>query len=397
MSTVTFAQLVKYIKSADNNDSSEIITIKQDDFVPLNINSMKIVVNLPEPFKSIIDLEPNNSIKRYGVLESYREGDNNYTLSLFSSIMLCIDQSIISADKKNQFYSCKQMIEKILLDYSQQNLFSKYSYFSKYKWKKQELYQQIKSFQSNNNVMMFLTDYFCVNIFIFDLKTSKIIAIYPTDEFCKFRKIIILIGHLNGSFEPLVKNEDYFWTYRDSVIKAITTSPSFTNLIIRPQMKPLINEPEFTVGTENLLSYLMHTEQDKKIKNKNDTEIIPESHSDFSELFSNLKLKKNTYEEDDSESIKYFSDKDDHQETEYEEESLKKDDMTDIFYKANLTDTSLSAPILNKNKNIKINMKLTLKQLQEIAIDHKISIKGNTKLKNKQQLYDDLIKGLFNL
>ena len=428
-STLTLETLLHFINTLyDNNDKhkhkqeEENITTteesqsqeqeqeqEQNHIEPLNIGFLKEPKHFPEPFDQLMKFG-SDSIKRCGVLDSFKDRGIVHQISLMSSLLFCLDERLLGTNKKDQFYGVKQLVEKILLDISQKDLFRRFGY-NKYYWKKSDLSTGIRNCVANPMTLHFLSQYFSINLFILQFHTGKIQTVYSTETYNRFRKSIVLVGHGEDRFEPLINQNARLWNRGDPLIEAMLSS--FKDSLVRPVLRKSLGEQPVTIGEADLSQYL-----GDYVVPKDSEESSSHTSDDSGEnLYSNLKQKPNAFEEEsdseqdqDQEQQKQQpqqqpqqqqqqqqQQQEDQSDSEYEEQMLTKTNDKDIFVKPKVNQESESESESESEEEIVISMKMTLKQLQEIAVERKISLSSGTlkngkkRMKTKKQLLVDLM------
>lgn len=399
---VTLTKLISYILS----NCSEKIDIKENNlldiahdnvnneelnFNNLNFGDYQSINNFPEFLKEIFDPFLMD-IKRFGVIKSFKS-DNNINISLFYSLLFCLDEKFIKMNNDEQELYIIKLKDKLLNDLVSLKLFKTFNY-KKLSWKQKELKESIKNFKNNKMVLRYLTDYFNINIFLLNILEDKIYAIYPEELFNIFKMNIFLVFY-NDIFEPLVYKENKLWNYNLGPFKKLINVnrakiiPLCVNLSKKKEEKNI----EFKIGNEDLDKYLnidiiKEKNKNEKIINKNekiinkneeiinnDEEIIQDN--EYNEIYINRINKKLLVKDIEDTEI----------------EQYENNDESSIFYKKkNIVDKS------EIKKINELNEKMKLIELQELAKKHNLDIVNiNSQNKKKNKTKSQLIKELKEL
>jgi hypothetical protein len=335
---ITTEALIEYIKT-------NIDKIQSLDFVDLNFNSytevkelkklsiqdVRPVLFLPEVLNEFFDLN-ETKLLHAGVLEKIpKYQDKN--ISLFSSVIVCLKQSFLSQSVVSQQKDITTFIDCL------KNDSSKFNYRKKYGWEKDDLSNCIENGFIGSNIIKYLSDYLCINIFILNIESDQGVMFGGGDEYIPYKKNIFLLHYGSNSFEPLYSESGIkYFMFDDPVIKKIRSNKNKIKVYkLHEGMKTNFIECE-----ENLDVYLYNE------KNK--------------EVIEKRKEEKTCAQVD---------------ETNIEEvlKSLDKEPKSDT-----------------KTYTLKDLKVLKLTELKDIANSFKIDLKIGGKNKTKDQLISDIIK-----
>lgn len=215
---ITTEGLIEYIKRNINKiydidaiDLNTVTHVEVNELKKLSFQDVRPVQYLPEIFNEIFDLNEMKYLHA-GVLEKIP----NYTanISLFSSVIVCVKQSFLSQSLSAQEKDIHTFIECLKNDSNKIN-------YKKYGWEKNELYDCIQKGFIGSNIIKYLSDYLCINIFILNISEQKI-TFGGGDEYVPYRKSIFLIHHGGDSFEPLyTESGTKYFLYNDEIMKRI--------------------------------------------------------------------------------------------------------------------------------------------------------------------------------
>lgn len=203
MNKLTIEKLISYVESitADtvpikplNNgflDTLTFKTINYGDIVPIN--------DFPNDIKTIF--EPYlNSVKRYGVYESH---------TLYHSILMCICE---------KFYSkLDEINRKKLLEAFQEHLLGS---IGENEENGEDIRKSVQKFEYNKIVLLYLSKYLNLNIFLINIIEDKIHLIYSDEYFVQYKNNVFLVYN-NNIFEPLAINDTKLVNYKNIVFKKV--------------------------------------------------------------------------------------------------------------------------------------------------------------------------------
>ncbi len=348
-------------------------------FKLLDTDNTQDLKYLDEPFCNIFN---NNTFNFYRMGIKHKminEKNKEVNCSLYSSILTCIVDDYIeySIDMRTNYIN--NFIIQILEDINKEKLYTKFNYRN-LGWRKKNLITDIRNFENSNIVIKFLSDYLNVNIFIFDIKLSKIFVSYGEEEFNKYKKNYFITFY-NDIYEPVFCNNKTNIMHDNIPLCILINHHKDIIDILKINFSKKNKDKKFSIGNENIQYYLDNPIQNS---NYNINSKISDNNINESETIN----KNNDFDE--------FSDTDLYTQQNVEllndsavdtEIDINNVNNKDIFYK-------------KYNDTIKldnINSTKKLSELQEIANKLKIPIKttivyknGNFKMKTKAQLITDI-------
>lgn len=190
-------------KKSIDNENYQLKKLKYQD--------VKHIKKLSEKLNVFFDVE-NNKYLHAGVLE-FIPNFENINISLFSSIITCLKSGFVS---QNILYQQK-FISTLLSCLN--NGTNKFNY-RKYKWESNDLNKSLSKGFIGSNVLKYLNDYFCINIFILDLNKDKLLF-SGGETYVPYKKNIFLLYYDNDVFEPLYSESSKFFLFNDKLISNI--------------------------------------------------------------------------------------------------------------------------------------------------------------------------------
>ena len=348
-------------------------------FKLLNTDNTQDLKYLDEPFCNIFN---NNSFNFYRMGIKHKminEKNKEVNCSLYSSILTCVVEDYIeySIDKRTNFIN--NFIIQILEDINKEKLYTKFNYRN-LGWRKKKLITDIRNFENSNIVIKFLSDYLNVNIFIFDIKLSKIYVSYGEEEFNKYKKNYFITFY-NDIYEPVFCNNKTNIMHDNIPLCILINHHKDIIDIIKINFSKKNKDKQFSIGNENIQYYL-----DNPIQNSN----------------YNINSKISDYNINESETINKNNDFDEFSDTDlYTQQNVELLNDSAVDTEIDINNVNNKDIFYKKyNDTIKldnINSTKKLSELQEIANKLKIPIKttivyknGNFKMKTKAQLITDI-------
>ena len=203
---ITYQMIIDYLsphKIVKNNEGTSNFPTKEN-----------IVINVSD-FPKKIKRFFNKNYFRYGVL-SYDDDHNN--ISLYSSILTCLDSSFITMNKDNKLSYINSFKKKLKNDFINNKLFKKYNY-SDYSISEKILLSEMSD-KISISVVQSLIDYLSVNIVIFNFDNQKRYLIHSREVYNVYYPTLIL-GFSNDYYEPIFTNKKKTFTYNDKIIRKI--------------------------------------------------------------------------------------------------------------------------------------------------------------------------------
>jgi hypothetical protein len=218
---ITIIELIQYIKSNKNAINSvniiDLNSVKNNlkksekELTHLKFQDVRQVNYLPTKLNEIFDVE-NNKYLHAGVLEKIPIYDNT-NISLYSSILVCLKQNFFSQNMTYQQQFVSTFINCLNSDTKKFN-------YRKYNWEKDDLNKSFSKGFIGTNIMKYLSDFLCINIFVLDIEKDNLF--YAGGEyFVPYKKTIFLIHYTNNIFEPLYTESARFFSINDNIIKTI--------------------------------------------------------------------------------------------------------------------------------------------------------------------------------
>ena len=418
-------ELLKYLKTNKeamknigcidlNNMNNQKNNVVETTITKLQFQDLKKVNYLPQNLASIFEINSDNFHKylHAGVLQtlsySYSKHADSLKInvSLYSSILVCLKHTFLSQTSQQQILFVTKLLDRLRIE----STGTKFNFFEydKLGWNKVELKTSITNGDSDPNVIKFVSDYLCINIFILDIEQDKVC--FAGNAYISHRKNIFLLKHSDDTYEPCFTEQSRTFTSSDIIIKKLLQNSKKIDVYI------VTNNFDKNIGfqevEEDLIKYVGKTKPKKQLEEK--TEVNPK----IKEVLESKKVKVNSYDD----SINAYNEDDDENsecddtitgDIENVQEFSPKNDMSkwkifdimdkDDDYDENNKEVSEKKPTkINKSTNKKnksssespkaktykiSDIKTTLKlgELQNIAKDLKIDTcdkVGKTKTKN---------------
>lgn len=318
-------------------------------------------------FNKIIDIFFNN-LKYYQYFDNLKFlkiNGKTHNISLISSIIYCIYSQYNDKNDHDKEIFIKNLIEKLIGD-----VFIKFTEFeySKLKWKKNDIVENINNNKYDYKVLKYLSDYFVINIFIVD---DDKIYFCGGNNFIQFRKNIFIVK-TNDLYCPIFNEYKKTFSLSDKIIQNINNNLDKINLYFFDLPLKIYIEP--IIKIKKNVKFDDDKSTDKKIIEYTDT--------------------LNGFDIDtECESIIDKSEKE-----EIGDIDKKPSKKTPIFSEKQ-SETQISSKEIVKSFIVKGNTKnslkkLVLKELQEMSILCGICIYKSCgkKFKTKQELIDNLFE-----
>lgn len=366
---LTIDKVVSYVLKLSTNDNlikNESDSDESKEFKILELHETDRISDFPDQLKFIFDKYHDNVI-RYGVLDSYVDNKKKIYVSLICSIMFSLDQELFKLSKKSLITYFMSLKEKILYDFDKENLYEKFDY-QKFGLNKEELVNDILVFKDGIPLILFLSDYFSLNIYIIDCSVEKVYVSYSEDNLNRYKNSVVLI-HYDDMYEPLFFNKSGVWKYTNPILNSLVRNSEqllqriTLNMIGKPTM-------DVYVGDENLDKYL--PKKDNLLFKVNDNLY------DFSddEIEEGTDIKENGFDE-------------------ITDNGSYNSDSENEFTDNNISDDEKSITFVSKKDHP--TLKSSLLEIQEYAKKHDVSIykkgaSGKNILKTKKDLLNDIDK-----
>jgi len=312
----------------------------------LKFQEIEKITKISNKMDKFFDIS-NNVFLHVGTMKNTSKC-NDSLVSLLYSICVCLISNFIIGDEKYQNKFIVDLFDKMKQQYK--DIFREHNY-KKYGWKqKNNLIEEMlmNIFIDDNDLIkmyIYLSDYFCINIFILDLTKDNLY--FGGDDYIPYKRTIFLLKYENSMFEPMNSEKTKVFSIDDNIIKKIRINKEFINVYT-----DVIGKTTFEESIEELFNET--NTQTKTIENDNKSEIPIDT--------------MNAYYENCS------------------------DTECDNTQKKTTKSPTKKGKVSEENKyDIKnITLKMKLNELQTIAKDLNITISKKT----KQMLLDEITKKL---
>lgn len=373
-------KVVKYVlklsslsKETIQEGNSDAESESSVELTPLELSETSKIDNLPNSFNFFFDTF-RNRILRVGTLHKYSDNKNITYCSFMCSVMFALDTSLIRMNKQSLISYFLNLKDKMLVDFEKEKLYEKFG-FKKLGIKKEDIISNISNFKDEIPFMLFLSEYFSLNLYIVECAAEKIYIAYNEQKMNKYKNSVVIL-HMEEYWEPLLFEKNGIWKYNNPIIYGLIRNNLdkvqrvCLNVIGKPTM-------DIYVGEEDLSKYLSFKKDIKK-------EFTIEDPYDFSD------------------------DEDENIENDIKENGY--DEITDIGSvqseaEPNLTETeekSTSKNLFDKTLKEIPTIKSKLDEIQNFAQTLNISLedgttkKGKKKLKTKNALLKEINKSVNN-
>ena len=391
------------LKNNNINNEKE----KNNDIVDKNDDAIKKLNNVSDyqilnifndnTFDGLLN-DYNKYMVRFGSIDYEKsntdsDGDDEENLSLISSIMTILKPKFITFTYDQQLINIRKLNEKLVHDFNSQNMFANFEY-TKYGLSKQNMFNDIKNYANNKIVLKYLSDYFCLNIWILFNNTNEIYLSYANNKCNIYRKNIILFYNSDTLiYEPISKLdlETFIFDHNDDIIIHFFQNIDSIIPVNIDLKKHSLDFSEMNTDNINHYSYI-NKPKIKKLKTNNvegveqNNDIVNDTKNENkNDATTKLKETKTIKEDDDEKSSnknnkKLFKKK--NSETEYDD-----DELNETITKNTPTD---------KVEKSSITMKMKLNELQDIAKKLNIAITNEINKKKKNKTKEQLIKDILD-
>lgn len=335
-----------------------------------NITIEQVISYLTSDKKQVEDnlyrLIFENNAYRIDTIKELKTNIETHNISLYSSILCCLDESFIKLIDTEQIKYIQEFINKINVDYHADKLYTKYN-FKRYKIKRDELLQEIQYYKNTINVLRFMTYYFDINIFVLELDKNKLYCHYNDNKYNKYKTNIILCKLNDTLYEPIQSKNCINYDCNNSLLKYI------------------LNDYKNIIQTYSNTSFVIKSDEETNM------EIIEElkKPEPEPELEPELELEQVLGQE-----LKQVLDQ--VPVPELEQVPMPVPDQVPELEQVQVPVQELKQVLVHEQKNVYYSIKMKLGEIQEIALKYNIKIEkqnGNkTKLKTKQELINELDK-----
>jgi len=204
---------------------NESVMQQQEELEKLQFQDVKKIYTFPYNIMNFLQVE--NSKIKYLHAGTFVKTKGSINLSLFSSIISCLkysflSQTIISQEKFLIFF-----INRLKNDLN--GLFFLHKYDKLYNWSKDEIINDLNNGIFSGQILHILCDYFCINIFVFDIESDEM-YFGGGMHYIPYRKSIFLLKFDNDTFEPLFTDQTRVFMLSDEPIKIIRNKIRTTKL-----------------------------------------------------------------------------------------------------------------------------------------------------------------------
>jgi hypothetical protein len=223
MSVLTLSALVEYLTEKSDNEPVPELALPNEPVLynepalpnePVLSNADSYLYSICTEKAIRIDIVPTKIVNK-----------KTYNISLYSSILYCIDDHYQDLYDVDQLDSIDNMIIKICLDINNNQILRKY----KLKIKKNDLLSAIKNYANNEMVITFLSHYYDINIYIVSYENKKVYCAYPF-LFNKNKKSIILVNYSEKFYAPITTMDNKYFEGANQLFK--TQIVKFDNAIL---------------------------------------------------------------------------------------------------------------------------------------------------------------------
>jgi hypothetical protein len=223
-------------------------------FIEKNLSMIDKIGNIDLNIYHHEEKSVNKTIKINGILDiffdnsKYYQYSNNlkyllinditHNVSLLSSMIYCLYSQYNDKSEVDKETFIKKLIEKLSSD-----VFVKFTEFeySKLKWKKNDIVENINKNNIDYKVLKYLSDYFVINIFIID---NKQLYFCGGSDFIQFRKNIFINKH-NDLFHPVFTEYKRTFSLSDKIIQNINNNLDkiklyYSGLHLKQCIEPII-------------------------------------------------------------------------------------------------------------------------------------------------------------
>ena len=292
-------------------------------------------------------------------------------ISLYSSILTCIDKQYINMSQNDKYKYVDEFVSIIKQKFNV--LFTIYNY-KQLKWIKRNIVNEINNYTNHNIIIQLLADFLHLSIFIFNCNSQIVSVCYTEKQFNIYKPSIFLLLK-NNYFEPIVTNDKHlFWT-TDPLFDFLTNNKKSELYILNSHCKEVLDKT-FEIGLDEIK--LEEDEEDKEHVDTNDNADNKSEHNSFVQETLGVNIQNN-------------------------DSGNNSDDNSDVNSDVNSDDSASNKNCIfikkhSKIKNIKVDNKMKLDELQKIAKSLKISLydgeykNGSKKPKSKTDLYNEINK-----
>jgi len=195
------------------NENNEI------DIIPLQSSTSEHLKNLPNNLKKLFS---SFELYRHGVVKNNEEMKN---ISLYTSLLICTKSDFKTKQIALQ-YVYVNSFTTILTNFVN----SKFTLFNykTYKWNKNDLVEQIKTFQNTKSLLKIISDMMFLNICILDVDQDNFMFV---NNFSQFKKTIILLYIKTLHYEPISCDNVFCFDMNHDIMKYIFAMENVSILV----------------------------------------------------------------------------------------------------------------------------------------------------------------------
>lgn len=423
--------VIKNIGCVDLNTKSD--SDEEGEIIKLEFQNVKKIGYLPKKLKQLFKLNSDGihkflhsgSLQKMNVQTSHKSLDKStqktfqeLNVSFFSSIITCLDHTFLSQPVKQQQLFLTKLIERLkhVICGSYFNHFG----YKDLKWDQNEMKVEIDKCHIDKKIMKFVSDYFCINIFILDIANDKL-YFCGGDEYVSYKKHIFLLKYNNDIFEPCFTEQCRTFTHNDVIVKDLLLyDKSNIEVYQLSENKKHDKIMKFTEIEEDLSQFIGKIKKKAQIivNDNNETKIIDNIDDDTNDIVNaytendydnNLHTKnsQNWHILDINDSIDSINDSS-ASDTDSNNTTIKSDknngNKIKSLSKSKSNNSSNDSDVESTNESTSessdeiklsyITPKLKLDELQNIAKKLKVVTHNKSKQKTKTELITDIKKCL---
>lgn len=222
------------------NETVDVIEEENVSLTHLQQNTVKQLSKLPNNlsniFKNFIGDMCRIGVMRFNLTGRSNEGTGcKNNVSLLSSILSCLkDDFILQPCQTQQVYISQ--LNNNLIGFINSEKYNDLG-FNKTDFKQISIISQLKSYQNTKIILRLIAEYFNINIFLLNITTDELSI---ANDFCKYKKNILIMLLNDESFEPIFFKNNKVLTFDSNLIKHLISTNCFNNLIDIPKFEEKI-------------------------------------------------------------------------------------------------------------------------------------------------------------
>jgi len=228
-------------------------------------------------------------VSLYKIMQNETINNTEHNVSLYSGILFVLYDDFVTMSETEQIQLIHDLKTSLILGINRDRNFINFNYGS-LNFTKVDLLTNIKNNVFGDDVLRYLSDFFEINIFIFDFEEQNVYTIYPEKMFVKYKKNIFL-ARSNGYYTPIIHRNESYWTSNMKCFEDFinNNADNFTVVSCSDREKQFIladTNLEIDTATEDL-EEVFHMNDIKK-ENKEDDE--PAVESELTETKPNTRI-----------------------------------------------------------------------------------------------------------